>query len=91
MKKIIALMGMAALPIAGMNAQDKFGPYETNRFIDNWFIGIDGGVQTIFGGPNDHGSFGKRLAPVFDFNMGKWITPNVGVRGMLSLGQMRGY
>lgn len=92
MRRLLTCIGIASLPIIGATAQEnKFGPYETNRFLDNWFIGIDGGVQTIFGGPNDHGSFGKRLGPVFDLNMGKWITPNVGIRGLLSLGEIRGY
>ena len=99
MKKVIALVGFATLPLATLSAQEattgqescKYGPYETNRARDNWFIGINGGIQTMFGGPNDHGSFGKRLAPVFDFNLGKWITPNVGVRGVLSWGQIKGF
>lgn len=56
------------------------GPYETNRFFDNIFIGVAGGVN-IYNGENDsYGKFGKRLAPALDINVGKWITPSVGLR-----------
>lgn len=56
------------------------GPYETNRFFDNIFIGVAGGVN-IYEGENDsYGSLGKRMAPALDINVGKWITPCVGLR-----------
>ncbi|MGL4292322.1 MAG: OmpA family protein [Bacteroidales bacterium] len=91
MKNSIFFLGLISLSYLQVNAQDKFGPYETNRFRDNWFVGVNGGVQTMFGGHNDHGSFGKRLGPVFDLNAGKWITPNVGVRASFALGKMKGF
>lgn len=56
------------------------GPYETNRFIDNWFIGFAGGVNLYEGNNDAYGSFGKRLAPAIDVNLGKWITPSIGFR-----------
>lgn len=56
------------------------GPYETNRFFDNWFIGAGGGVNYYHGENDSYGSFGKRLAPAVDLSIGKWVTPSVGVR-----------
>ena len=56
------------------------GPYETNRFFDNIFIGVAGGVNIYHGENDSYGSFGKRLAPALDINVGKWITPSVGLR-----------
>ncbi len=56
------------------------GPYETNGLFDNIFIGIAGGVN-IYQGENDsYGSFGKRFGGALDVNIGKWITPSVGLR-----------
>ncbi len=56
------------------------GPYETNRFFDNIWIGVAGGVNIYHGENDSYGGFGKRLAPALDLNVGKWITPSVGLR-----------
>lgn len=64
------------------DAQNRIvrGPYETNRFFDNIFIGAAGGVN-IYEGENDsYGSFGKRLSTALDIYVGKWVTPSVGLR-----------
>ena len=53
------------------------GPYETNGFWDNWFIGLGAGANTMFGDKINFNPFGG-LA--LDANIGKWITPAVGVR-----------
>lgn len=96
MNKSIALLGLAMLPFVG-NAQEtganegKRGPYETNRFKDNWFIGVDGGVQTYFAGSFKEGSFGKRLGATLNLSVGKWITPNVGVRMQAGYGWINGF
>ena len=78
----LAAAGVMAQENGNRDAQNKVvrGPYETNRFFDNIFIGVAGGVN-IYKGENDsYGSFGKRLAPALDINVGKWITPSVGLR-----------
>ena len=78
----LAATGVLAQENGNRNAQNKIvrGPYETNRFFDNIFIGVAGGVN-IYKGENDsYGSFGKRLAPALDINVGKWLTPSVGLR-----------
>ncbi len=78
----LAATGVLAQENGNRDAQNKVvrGPYETNRFFDNIFIGVAGGVN-IYQGENDsYGSLGKRLAPALDINVGKWITPSVGLR-----------
>lgn len=35
------------------------GPYLTNRFFDNIFIGVAGGVNVYHGENDSYGSFGK--------------------------------
>lgn len=83
---VVALMASATCVLAqereNRDANNKIvrGPYLTNRFFDNIFIGVAGGVN-IYQGENDsYGSFGKRLAPALDVNIGKWFTPSVGAR-----------
>ncbi|MBR1574560.1 MAG: OmpA family protein [Bacteroidales bacterium] len=60
------------------------GPYETNGFWDNWFIGVGGGVQTavdIFGTNWKNDTFKCLYGGIAaDLFVGKWITPTVGVR-----------
>lgn len=58
----------------------KKGPYLTNKFFDNWFIGVAGGVNLYTGHGDAGGSFSKRIAPAMDLNLGKWFTPSVGLR-----------
>lgn len=52
------------------------GAYETNRFIDNTWIGIAGGINVF---ENSFTSVGG-VNPALDINLGKWITPSVGLR-----------
>lgn len=56
------------------------GPYLTGKFFDNWFLGVGGGVNLFMSTGDVHKDFGSRLAPALDVNIGKWITPSVGVR-----------
>ncbi len=49
--------------------------YETNRFFDNWFVNIAGGIN-VYEGEYDHKvTLGNRLSPALDISVGKWITP----------------
>lgn len=91
MKRLYLLLGATALVAVSLtvspsiNAQengnrDEYGkivrgPYETNRFGDNWFIGIGGGINTFW---ND--GYDMAIAPSIDANIGKWFTPSVGMR-----------
>lgn len=52
------------------------GPYETNKFWDNWFIGVGAGVNATAGSSMKFNIGGLAV----DANIGKWITPTVGVR-----------
>lgn len=51
------------------------GAYETNKFGDNWFIGVGAGVNSWIG----QGASPKAGVAVDAF-VGKWITPTVGIR-----------
>lgn len=46
----------------------------------NWFIGLQGGGQLIFGDHDKQCKLGDRIAPALDIYFGKWFTPVVGGR-----------
>ena len=91
MKRLNFLFGAAALIAVSLtatpvlNAQENGnrdengkvvrGPYETNRFGDNWFIGAGGGINVLL-----NEGFDVRISPSIDANLGKWFTPAVGMR-----------
>lgn len=64
------------------DAQNRIvrGPYETNRFFDNIFIGAAGGVNVYEGENDSYGSLEDRMAAALDIYVGKWLTPSVGLR-----------
>ena len=53
------------------------GPYETNGFWSNWFIGIGAGVNSVYDNGIKNFTVGGLAT---DVNVGKWITPSVGAR-----------
>ena len=94
MKRLNFLMGAAALVAVSLtasptiNAQENGnrdengkvvrGPYETNRFGDNWFIGAGGGVNLLWNEGVDAEDL--MISPSIDAYLGKWFTPAVGMR-----------
>mgnify|MGYP003289066002 CR=1 FL=1 len=91
MKRLNSFYGAAALAAVLMAAtfsagaqengnRDEYGaivrgPYETNRFEDNWFIGAGGGINILL-----NEGYDIKIAPSIDVNFGKWFTPSVGMR-----------
>lgn len=63
---------------------------QTNGFWNNWFVSVGGGVQMYFGDHDRQMSFGDRLAPALDVAVGKWFTPEIGVRAVYSGLSMNG-
>lgn len=88
---IAALAMAAASPVFAQTEQkadttetveystDKY-KVETNSFWSNWFISAGAGAQFYVGEWDSELSFGKRLSPSVDVNIGKWFTPGIGVR-----------
>lgn len=69
------------------------GPYLTNKFFDNMFLGVGGGVNMFYGKGDKDASktFKGRLAPALDVSLGKWITPSVGLRLQYTGLQAKGF
>ena len=94
MKRLNFILGAAALAAVSLtaspavNAQENGnrdengkivrGPYETNRFGDNWFIGVGGGINMLWNEGEPDASM--VISPSIDANLGKWFTPAVGMR-----------
>lgn len=90
MKRLYFILGAAALAAVSLtaspalNAQENRdengkivrGPYETNRFGDNWFIGAGGGINILWNEDYEN----VKISPSIDANIGKWFTPAVGMR-----------
>ena len=80
-----ALIAVALTASPELNAQENGnrdlegnivrGPYETNEFGDNWFIGAAGGINIFW-----NEGYNVKIAPSVDGNFGKWFTPAVGMR-----------
>jgi outer membrane protein OmpA-like peptidoglycan-associated protein len=51
------------------------GPYLTNKFVDNTFVGVAGGVNVPL-----QGNHKPVVTPALDVYFGKWFTPSVGAR-----------
>lgn len=91
MKRLDFIMGASALIAVVMTAspaamaqesenRDEYGnfvrgPYETNAFGDNWFVGVGGGINIFW---ND--GYSLAIGPSVDAGFGKWFTPSVGMR-----------
>ena len=91
MKRLKFLWGAAALIAVTLtaspvvNAQENGnrdldgkivrGPYETNSFGDNWFIGAGGGINIFLNKDYD-----VKIGPSVDAGFGKWFTPAIGMR-----------
>ncbi len=79
----VALAASPALTAQENGNRDEYGkvvrgPYETNRFGDNWFIGVGGGINTFW---NDGMKFeDMKIGPSIDAGIGKWFSPSVGMR-----------
>lgn len=52
------------------------GSYESNKFWDNWFIGVGAGVNATVGSDMNFKIGGLAV----DANVGKWLTPTFGLR-----------
>lgn len=57
---------------------------EINSFWSNWFISAGGGAQIYFGDHDRQANFGDRLSGALDIAVGKWFSPEIGVRLMYS-------
>jgi outer membrane protein OmpA-like peptidoglycan-associated protein len=80
----IALLLSATGAMAQAESADTTKLLLDRHFSSNWFVSVGGGAQMYFGDYDKQMSFGDRLTPALDIAVGKWLTPDVGVRLMYS-------
>ena len=66
-------------------------PIHTNRFKDNWFIGMGIGSSTFYGNYCTSANMGERTSFAVDIHAGKWFTPVMGLRLNAFLYTPKGY
>lgn len=59
------------------NGKTVRGPYHTNKFKDNWFIGVSAGFNTFM---QMSAGYKSGWTECLEFDFGKWFTPAVGLR-----------
>ncbi|MDO4758043.1 MAG: OmpA family protein [Rikenellaceae bacterium] len=94
MKKILTLLAfalMAGAAFAQTADVEEEVIYEknnhkvvTNTFWDNWWVQLGAGAQIYYGDHNKHVDFVDRLSLALDAGFGKWFSPQIGVRAMIS-------
>ena len=87
MKRKVLILALL-LPAVGAMAQSKSAD-STKLVLDrnlghNWFVSVGGGAQMYFGDYNKQMDFTDRITPALDIAVGKWLTPDVGLRLMYS-------
>lgn len=72
------------------NAQNDKKEYHIGKFLDNWYLGVGVGPMTFNGNHGEETSYGSRIAPSFNLQLGKWVTPVIGVRANFNWMQAKG-
>ena len=78
----IALSAAISSPVSAQENGNKDengkvvrGPYLTNKFVDNTFVGVAGGINAPL-----QGGHKTAVTPALDIYFGKWFTPTIGAR-----------
>lgn len=87
MKKTIFAIACALFLGQSMVAQEEVVFVEDatqgvieNRFRDNWFLGVEGGVSYVKNRYGENPSLKDGIAPVAQLSFGKWFSPKLGLR-----------
>jgi len=80
----LALLLSAAGTMAQTELADSTKLLLDRNFGRNWFVSIGGGAQMYFGDYDKQMTLTDRLTPALDIAVGKWFTPDIGLRLMYS-------
>ena len=73
-----------------LKPERAFGLNEDRRWY-NWFITLNGGPAVFQGDHNIDADWKDRIYPAFDFSIGKWIYPAIGLRAGVTLDVLHSY
>lgn len=85
------LFGHMAFAQDTNTSQKIRGPYLTNRFNENWTIGLAGCINQYHGEDDLAGNIWKCFSPAAELSVGKWVTPIYGFRLSGTVGQLAGW
>lgn len=63
----------------------------TNRFRDNWFISINGGIAQLMSEETRYMKFGDQIKPTLGIAFGKWFSPALGLRLSVTGAKLQGF
>lgn len=63
----------------------------SNRFRDNWFISVSGGVGQLMSEETRYMDFGDQIKPTIGFSLGKWFSPVWGLRINATGSKLQGF
>ena len=75
MKKFFAILAVAMVAISA-SAQTEQKSFSSDRFWDNWFVGVGGGV----GAKTTNTNILENLNGLAGIKVGKWFNPRIGIR-----------
>lgn len=100
MRKLI-LVFTVLLPLLCANAQENSQQenkkaavnttWKANRFQDNWFISVDGGIADLMSEESRYTKFGDRIKPTVGISVGKWMSPVWGLRLNVTGAELQGF
>ena len=107
MKKIffIAMLMLTATSVMGQRVlEDRRSHIDTTResgehsvgwlrshIMDNWFMGLNGGVNMYMGFEDNKGPLLDRFSPQIEGIFGRWIFPMVGIKANLGFANATGF
>ena len=65
--------------------------WEANKFRDNWFISVGGGIADLMSEESNYVKFGDRIKPTLSFSVGKWMSPVWGLRMNFTGAELQGF
>ncbi|MGL4519395.1 MAG: OmpA family protein [Phocaeicola sp.] len=91
-KKFPLLLTFATLAVTPLLAQESSEEsvkrvqeqFVTNKFKDNWYIGINAGANLYMGEGDAQTSASDRFTPTYNIELGKWFIPYFGARAVYS-------
>ena len=101
MKKIILFL-LALIPLAQLGAQENTlseereraainTTWENNKFKDNWFFSLGGGISVLESEESRYLDFGDRFKPAISLSVGKWVSPAIGFRLNATGSKLQGF
>jgi hypothetical protein len=65
--------------------------WQISKWNAHWFATLQAGATMYMGQEDSKGDFGKRITPLYEISVGKWIYPYLGARVSFGQGNLTGF